>query len=99
MALLLRLSVAGGLRTFMPIKGNLKDIDINGLSLLHIDKDHNTEATDYPFKYGHLIHGQYVGSDGNTYKLMIGSDGGNKLYVTHLWGRNANITWKTITFD
>ena len=77
--------------------GNISDFNKNGIYLVHLDKDHNPNATDYPFDYGDMIHAMFKGSDGNTYRIMVAIDLAGTTKIGWQWGKNASIAWKTVT--
>ena len=46
------------LRSIEWVGGNFSNIDIEGISYIHHDIDHNPTASDMPFKYCNIIYSQ-----------------------------------------
>lgn len=90
-------SVVAGQRVYNHTSGNIEDINLKGISLFHLDKDHNPSATDYPFNFGDMIHAQLEGPDGNIYKIMVAVDVTGQIKIGRKWGRTGAMIWKTVS--
>ena len=86
-----------GQRVYNHTSGNIEDINLKGISLFHFDKDHNPSATDYPFKFGDMIHAQLEGPDGNIYKIMVAVDVTGQIKIGRKRGRTGAMIWKTVS--
>lgn len=83
-----------GLQATEWLNGDLNNYNINGVSFIHYDIDHNPTAQDMPFKFCDILYAQYTYFNKSRYRIAIAISHLNEIKIGHSWG--GEFVWKTL---
>ena len=76
------------------LNGDLHNYNIDGVSFIHHDIDHNPTAQDMPFNFCDILYAQFTYKNKSRYRIAIAIAHTHEIKIGHSWG--DSIVWKTI---
>ena len=84
----------GGLRSFEWFGGDFKNINIEGVSFIHHDKDHNKDATDMPFNYCNILYCNFkLYEEYYIFAIAVSEEVGKRPKYYRKWGSSRITSW------